>query len=375
MISHRHLVAALLALPLVAAALPAVAQQDYDRPPPGFGENRGGYGNGADQGYDNGDRGDRGDRNDRGDAAPVDRPDPAGLAVRVGRLEGRIRDMTGQIEELQNANRRLVEQLQKFQADVDDRLSSAAGHNKRSDASPPAAERPVASSADHAADSAPAKPHRGRDEAFDPDTASPKDPGRPKPLGSVASAQPDDTGSAPLDLAGGRLRKSGGGASDADTIAPTLRLPPRVSSTPDAPPADRSVVATATPSTPREAYDAALGLFRDKQYDEAEKGFAAFIDKNPKSRLAADATYYLGESYAQRGRSREAAEQYLKVSTEFSSSTRAPDAMLHLGMSLKSLGAKEQACATFAEVTRKYPNAPAYVKSGAERELKRAQCG
>ena len=48
--------------------------------------------------------------------------------------------------------------------------------------------------------------------------------------------------------------------------------------------------------------------------------------------------------------------------------------MLHLGMSLKALGAKEQACATFSEVTRKYPNAPAYVKSGAEREAKRAQC-
>jgi TolA-binding protein len=48
--------------------------------------------------------------------------------------------------------------------------------------------------------------------------------------------------------------------------------------------------------------------------------------------------------------------------------------MLHLAMSLKALGAKEQACATFSEVNRKYPNAPAYVRSGAEREAKRAQC-
>ena len=180
-----------------------------------------------------------------------------------------------------------------------------------------------------------------------------------------------------MDLAGGRFRKTdGGGSGNDDTIAPTLRLPPRApAQTASAANPDTAAPGAAAPATPREAYDAALGLYRDKQYDEAEKSFSAFLQKNPKSRLAADATYYLGESFAQRGRSREAAEQYLKVSTDFSSSNRAPDAMLHLGISLKSLGAKEQACATFAEITRKYPNAPAYVKSGADREAKRAQCG
>ena len=353
----RSLVAALLALPLAAAALPAAAQ-DYGRDPPPYDQGGGGGG------YDTPDAGAGGGGYDRGGGGYGGQSDAAGLAVRVGKLEGRIREMTGQIEELQNANRRLVEQLQKFQADVDDRM--AAGRPKRSDAAPlPSPDRSVA-----ADESAPKPARKGRDEAFDPDAASKTLPGQPKPLGSVASAQPDD---APMDLAGGRLRKSGGG--DADTIAPTLRLPPRAPADPPSSGSAAVAAAGATPATPREAYDAAVGLYRDKQYDEAEKSFSAFIQKNPKSRLVADATYYLGESYAQRGRSREAAEQYLKISTDFSSSTRAPDAMLHLGISLKSLGAKEQACATFAEVARKYPNAPAYVKSGAEREAKRAQCG
>jgi len=64
----------------------------------------------------------------------------------------------------------------------------------------------------------------------------------------------------------------------------------------------------------------------------------------------------------------------LKISTDYATSPRAPEAMLRLGESLQALGAKEQACATFSEVPRKYPNASAAVKAGAEREAKRAQC-
>ena len=53
---------------------------------------------------------------------------------------------------------------------------------------------------------------------------------------------------------------------------------------------------------------------------------------------------------------------------------RAPDALLRLGVSLDALGAKEQACATFQEVTRKYPAASPDVRSGVDREMKRAHC-
>ena len=64
----------------------------------------------------------------------------------------------------------------------------------------------------------------------------------------------------------------------------------------------------------------------------------------------------------------------MKISTDYGNSARAPEAMLRLGQSLSALGAKEQACATFSEVTRKYPNAAGYVKAGAEREAKRVDC-
>ena len=87
-----------------------------------------------------------------------------------------------------------------------------------------------------------------------------------------------------------------------------------------------------------------------------------------------DATYFLGESFARLGRHREAAEQFLKLSTDYTKSNRAPDALLRLGIALNALGASAQACATYQEVDRKYPTAGADVRAGVDRELKRAHC-
>jgi TolA-binding protein len=48
--------------------------------------------------------------------------------------------------------------------------------------------------------------------------------------------------------------------------------------------------------------------------------------------------------------------------------------MLRLGIALNALGAKDQACATFAQLERKFPQAGPSVRQGVEREQKRARC-
>ena len=55
-------------------------------------------------------------------------------------------------------------------------------------------------------------------------------------------------------------------------------------------------------------------------------------------------------------------------------SGKAPDALLRLGQSLAALNQKEAACATLAEVGRKFPRASASVKRGVAQEQKRAHC-
>jgi tol-pal system protein YbgF len=143
---------------------------------------------------------------------------------------------------------------------------------------------------------------------------------------------------------------------------------------PQAEPTGPTVASIAPPTGPRDEFDIANASLKDGHYEAAETGFRTFLQKFPKDRLAADATFYLGESFYRRSRPREAAEQYFKVSTDFSKSPRAPEALLKLGMSLEKLGAREQACAAFGEVGRKYPNASTALRTSAERESKRAQC-
>ena len=86
-------------------------------------------------------------------------------------------------------------------------------------------------------------------------------------------------------------------------------------------------------------------------------GFKSFLAANPAHRLTPDAIFYIGETYLQRSRPREAAEQYLKVTTDYAKSARAPESMVRLGQTLAALGNNEQACATLAEFGKRYPAA------------------
>lgn len=292
-------------------------------------------------------------------------PDSANLLIRVDRLENQLRQINGEIEQLQFEIRRLTTQLEKFQQDVDFRFQENGG--ERNSTGRPAHKRTEAPEVEprvRTAEPEPAIPEpraARRGDAFDP-AADPNAPGAPRMLGrqaaqagrgssetggrSFSGLEPDDV-DAPLDLTNGRARSA--------------RAQPA---------AGFEDSARASGSE----FDIALGQLRQKQYDNAEKSFTAFLAKSPDDRLASDAIYYLGESYFQRGRQREAAEQYLKVSTRYGTSPRAPEALLRLGQSLNALGAKEQACAAYAEIARKYPNAIQAVKAGAEREARRSRC-
>jgi tol-pal system protein YbgF len=319
-------------------------------------------------------------------------PDSAGLLVRIGRLESQMRQINGQIEQMQFETGRLAEQLKEFQEDVDFRLRE--GGAQGAPAAKPPQRRTEAPETQingddrgqpHGAATAPSRA-KGRGDSFDP-SQNPGAPGAPRPLGSAVPA-------ANTDLAGGRSNESVPAGLDGNEPGAPLDLsngrsrvagPPPT--TPTSPMASASVepsasgittpggtIIAAAPNSAKEEFDIALGYFKQRAYENAEKGFAGFLEKNPKNKLASDAIYYLGESFYQRGRQPEAAEQYLKISTQYANSPRAPEALLRLGESLNALGAKDQACATYGEIARKYPNAPATVKIGADREAKRAQC-
>lgn len=314
--------------------------------------------------------------------------DSAAAVLRLGRLEEQVRALTGQIEQLQFQNRKLEDNMRKMQADTDFRFQdlqrggtapapvrpAVPPGTKRGDATAPDA-TPQTQTASALATTPVAVPRSG--DAFDPD-ANPDAPGAPKPLGTTPASAPlvqrpargaalEDS-HAPLDLMHPRA------SAEPTAAAETAALAPTVIPAPGGSPRDPGAVASLVPGGTREEYDADVGLYKQGQYEGAANGFAAFADKYPKDRLVPDAVYLAGESFAKLGRHREAAEQFLKISTDFGKSPRAADALLRLGMSLNALGAREQACATYQEVTKRYPTATADVRSGVDRELKRARC-
>jgi tol-pal system protein YbgF len=310
--------------------------------------------------------------------------DPAELLVRVNRLENQLRQLSGQIEQLQFENRRLQDQLGKFQKDVDLRFQDmqtapkpgAPAPAQPRAATPPAAPPPAAPP--------PAQPQK-RSDVFDP-ASDPNAPGAPMQLGSTLpslgggvvvggaagpSAGQEQEGrprsGGPLDLSA-----AGRGVPAVEPELPQGALPaPNAAPAPAAPPA---VAAISPPRTAREEFDDAYELLRERRWAEAEMAFRSFLRSHPKDPNAPNATFQLGETYLRRNMHADAAEQYLKIHQTWPSAGIAPEALYKLALSLKGLDRKDQACGTLAEVGRRYPQASPALKATVDRELKRTGC-
>ncbi len=281
----------------------------------------------------------------------------AALVVRVNRLEEQLRQANGRIEELENAEHRLEDQLQKFRQDVEYRFGERSGQAPApsSVASAPAVIMPSPVAAPPVTViEAPVTARPRKSDAFDPN-AEPNAPGAPQPLGTTAPSAPLVR---PIRPAGPPLELGKG-----PTPPTPLATGPTIVGS-----------GVAMLDAPREQFNAALQAFQSGEYKQAEDGFKAFVADNTGHRLTPDAIFYIGESYFQRSHAREAAEQYLKVTTDYSKSSRAPESMVRLGQALAALGNSEQACATFAEFGKRYPNATQSVKKLAEREAAKDHC-
>ncbi len=330
--------------------------------------------------------------------------DAADLVTRINRLEATIRDLTGQVEQLQYRNQQLGQQVQRLQEQLQAGAPAAAATTPRptaqysppppaqyspppptqySQAQPQYAPPPGQYSAppSYPAASAPA-PDSGRHDAFNP-AQNPNAAGAPRPLGtSTASTEPPpvyDRPQSSVDAPGspGGPRQAGAPLDLSSLSGPqTGALPGQL---PPPPPTNASATGTAVatlPPTnlPKDEYDLAYGYYLHKDYTQAAHTFGTFLRKYPSDRLTPEAQYWLGESLFQSQQYHDAAEAFLTVSTKYETTARAPDALLRLGQSLAALGEKEAACASLGEVLRKYPRASLTVKQNVDREQKRVHC-
>ncbi len=261
------------------------------------------------------------------------------LAVRVDRLENALRQVTGQIEELQHRNQQLEMKIERLQEYAGSRSPQPGAKEDAARLNtPPGATLPAR-----------------RGDAFDP-AAHPDAPGAPRILGSQSFVSPRENS----------VNRGSGGVSGGRAAGAPLDL---------ANAAGPRQLATLPPSArPQDEYDLAYGYVLHKDYALAEQAFRDFLARYPNEPLVPDAQYWLGEALFQQQRYREAAESFLAVSTKHERAEKAPESLLRLGQSLVVLQKKDAACATFAEVNRKYPQAPAGVKRSVAQEFKRVHC-
>lgn len=310
---------------------------------------------------------------------------------RVNQLEEQIRRLNGQLEEMNFQILQMQEQVRKQQEDIEFRLQemenrggggaapastkgNASGANKRTELTPPAGGTlpPVGGSQTIAGVQQPGSIEQiietpAGTNALPPVAAAPNGAGATSPNG----APPRTLGTVTFDANGNARQSTQAPAPAGQTSAGV----PGVQTGPTLPRTDGTQVA-ALPQTgnPDDLYRSSYEFVMSGDYALAETGFKDHIARFPSDQRSADARFWLGEALLGQQKYREAAQTFLAANKEFPQAKKAPDTMLKLGISLAAMQQRDVACATLAEVARKYPSASAQILDRAKQERQKAAC-
>lgn len=156
------------------------------------------------------------------------------------------------------------------------------------------------------------------------------------------------------------------------------RLPPGEEDYEDREPPRGKVLGTMSPSSGRDAagalYDDAFNDIRDAKYDSAAVKFQRFMDNYPRHPLAANAQYWLAETYYVKQDYRNGARLFAQNYQDYPQSPKASASLLKLGLSLARLGKKEDACLSLQQLKKEFPGDQTPEITRAEREMKQLGC-
>jgi tol-pal system protein YbgF len=136
-----------------------------------------------------------------------------------------------------------------------------------------------------------------------------------------------------------------------------------------APVAAPAEVVTTDLAKEQQEYDAAFALLKQGQYDRAGKRFRDFVRAHPKSPLADNAQYWIGESAYVVRNFKQALQEFSKVAQAHPDSPKASDALLKVGYCQYELADWGKARETLNQVAARYPDTPA-ARSAAQRLAK-----
>lgn len=107
------------------------------------------------------------------------------------------------------------------------------------------------------------------------------------------------------------------------------------------------------------SYQAAFGLLKNSQFDQAIQAFQSFLSTYPNSPLADNAQYWLGEAYYVNKSFPEALAAFRSVIDKYPQSRKVPDALLKIGYCDYELKQWQSAKDVLTQVTTNYGDTPA----------------
>jgi tol-pal system protein YbgF len=294
-----------------------------------------------------------------GSVAPAD-SGTAQLLLRVQQLEEQLRQLTGQLEELNYRHVQLEQKVDRINADTDLRLRTLESGAAPPTGAPNGQTGAVVGEVSPSAGGAVVNPNA-------PATATgtaPVSTSSPGVLGTISESElaaSQAQGPARTAAAAAAAAASGGSApqASADAAAQVAVLPQ----------------GQLPAGAPEEQYQYAWGLLRGQDYAGAEAALRSFIAAHPQHALAGNAQYWLGETYYVRKDYRQAAVAFAEGYQSYPHSAKAPDNLLKLGLALAQIGETADACQAFAQLGRQFPTAPQSLKDRAQRERQRLACG
>ena len=125
--------------------------------------------------------------------------------------------------------------------------------------------------------------------------------------------------------------------------------------------------------TAAEIYQKGLEALKASDFAVAEENFNTVLNKYPKDKLAGNAQYWLGETYYARKDYSRAAVAFAKGYEKYKG-PKGPDSLLKLGMSMRELKKKTEACAAFLSLKEEFPKAEKGLKEKAAERAKKLGC-
>ena len=123
-----------------------------------------------------------------------------------------------------------------------------------------------------------------------------------------------------------------------------------------------------------EQYNFSINLLTSGDYEGAEGALKEFIKISKDDDLLSNSFFWLAETYYVRENYKDAAKNYLSLYQNHSDSSKAPNGLLKLGISLVKMGQIEQGCASLAKLKISYPETEQSILDRGDIEIKRNGC-